>query len=102
MTVAEMLQRMTSRELTEWQVYSNLEPWGEEREDLRSGMATSPLLNIQMGKKGKKSKPSDWIMDFVDAPEEQTDEDMKLILQGFVARRKADRERAERVKGTGK
>ncbi len=37
---------MTWREYVEWQEYYQVEPWGEERDDLRSGILTSVLANV--------------------------------------------------------
>jgi hypothetical protein len=47
----ELLQRMSSRELTEWMCYFALEPWGEERADLRTGILSSLLANIHRDEK---------------------------------------------------
>ena len=46
MTVAELLSRTTSRELSEWMVYYELEPFGEERADLRAGIVASTVANV--------------------------------------------------------
>lgn len=35
-TVAELGRRMSSRELSEWQLYEELEPFGERRADYRT------------------------------------------------------------------
>lgn len=45
MTVAELLDRMSSREFSEWMAYSQIEPFGEERADLRQAMTTSAIHN---------------------------------------------------------
>jgi len=36
MTVAELGRRMSSREMSEWQVYEAIEPFGERRADYRA------------------------------------------------------------------
>jgi hypothetical protein len=41
----EMLQRISSRELTGWMAYYRFKPFGEERADLRSGIAASAIVN---------------------------------------------------------
>ena len=97
MTVAEMLRRMSSRELSEWQAYFNLEPWGEERADLRAGMSTAPLLNLWIKKGKRRAKPSDWIMRF--GPKEPQDpEEMAMMLRGLAAAAKAANKRRQRHK----
>ena len=40
-----MLSRMSSEELTEWQLYSQIEPFGEDRADLRAGVVASTVAN---------------------------------------------------------
>jgi hypothetical protein len=56
MTVEEMLERMSWQEFLEWQEYYGLEPFGEERADLRSGIVASVLANVNRDPK-KRSKP---------------------------------------------
>lgn len=89
MTVREMLSRMSSSEFSEWMAYYNIEPFGPIREDLRAGMIAAPLLNIWVPRGGTRAKPSDWIMRFDKAAEEQDWETMKAMLQGFTAAMKA-------------
>ena len=46
MTVGELLGRISSRELTEWRAYCGIEPFGEERADLRAGIVASTVANV--------------------------------------------------------
>jgi len=46
MTVAEMLARMSSRELTEWMMYYQMEPFGTDVDMYGHAMTTSTLMNI--------------------------------------------------------
>ena len=46
MTVSELLSRVSSHELTEWQAYYGLEPFGEDRADLRAGIVASTVANV--------------------------------------------------------
>jgi hypothetical protein len=45
MTRGELLDRMDSRELTAWQLFSAIEPIGDRRADLRAAMIASVLAN---------------------------------------------------------
>lgn len=45
MTVAELLDRMSSAELSEWMAFYSIEPFGEERADLRQALTTSAVHN---------------------------------------------------------
>jgi hypothetical protein len=40
-----MLASMSSRLLSEWMVFAQLEPFGEERADLRAGIVASTIAN---------------------------------------------------------
>lgn len=51
MTREELLCRITARELVEWMAYYELEPWGEERADLRAAIVASTIANIFRGKR---------------------------------------------------
>ena len=50
MTVSELKQRMSGREFFRWIAYSVIEPWGEERADLRAAMIASTIANVNRGK----------------------------------------------------
>lgn len=56
MTVGELLARISSRELTEWMAYAQVEPFGEERGDLRAGIVASTIANVNRDTK-KRRKP---------------------------------------------
>lgn len=66
MTVGELLGRISSQELTEWMAYSQVEPWGEDRADLRAGIVAATVANAQRDKKRKHSpyKAKDFIPQF--------------------------------------
>jgi hypothetical protein len=63
-TVEELLARISSRELTEWMAYFAIDPFGEERADLRAGIVASTLVNVNRGKRGKAAKPRDFMPSF--------------------------------------
>jgi len=64
MTVGELLSRVSSRELTEWQAYYGIEPFGEERSDLRAGIVAATTANAFRGKGAKPFKPQDFMPGF--------------------------------------
>lgn len=59
-----MLAQMTSRQFAEWQAYYRLEPWGEERADLRSGIIAATFANAHRAKGAKPAKAEDFMPDF--------------------------------------
>jgi len=62
--VAELLARISSRELAEWMAYFEIDPFGEERADLRAGIVASTVANSQRGRRGTAFKPKDFMPKF--------------------------------------
>jgi len=82
-----MLRRMSSSEFCEWQAYYNIDPFGSEREDLRAGAMTSPLINMWLKSGSKKTKASDWIMKFGERAEQAPDT-IKNVFKALARRGK--------------
>jgi hypothetical protein len=55
-TVSELQARMSSREFAEWIEFYGLEPFGEERADVRSAIVASTIANANRDAK-KRKKP---------------------------------------------
>jgi len=68
-----LLERISSLELSEWMAYAQLEPFGEERADLRAGIVASVFANANRDpkKKGHPYQPKDFMPDFDAESEEQ-------------------------------
>lgn len=61
MTVAELGQRMSSAELTEWMAFNNIEPFGPLGAWERAGVLAAIAVNTTPRKKGAKPvKPDDF------------------------------------------
>lgn len=86
-TVREAQRRCDAREFNEWLAYYRLEPWGEERDDLRSGIVASVIANCFRGKGQKAFKPKDFMPRF-DKPEEP---DWRATKSLFKAAQSAQR-----------
>jgi len=80
MTVEELLKRITSKELSEWQAFYNIEPFGEERMDLRFALMTANLLAPHV-KKGSRLNVKDFLLTFKEK-KPMSDELMQQILKG--------------------
>jgi hypothetical protein len=93
-TVAELLERLDSYELTEWMAYEALEPFGEERADMRAGIIASTIANVNRGKGQKPFSPTDFMPFSQGASEEQQLADTRSALMALKSQYKA-------VKGTG-
>ena len=52
-----MLAGMSALDVAEWAAYFELEPWGEDRADLRAGIVASAIANVH----GVKSVPADFM-----------------------------------------
>lgn len=46
-------------ELIEWMAYERIEPFGEERADVRSAINTATLVNVNRGRGQRAVSPSD-------------------------------------------
>lgn len=69
------LEHISSKEFAEWQAYYRLEPFGEERADIRAAMICKILADINTPKGKTHAKLEDFMPRF-GAPEPQTPEDM--------------------------
>lgn len=62
MTVDELLDRMSSRELTEWMIYYEMEPFGAARDNLHAGIVAATMANVNRAKGRKPLKPGDFMV----------------------------------------
>jgi hypothetical protein len=77
--VDKMLTELNAKQISEWIAYSNIEPFGEERADLRSAIIACTIANCNRGSNQAAFKVSDFMPKF--EPEEPMSEDaMKKIL----------------------
>ena len=67
MPVRTLEKQMGSDELTEWQAFYQLEPWGDIRADFRAGIIASVLANSHRGSHAPPFSPQDF-MPFVEKP----------------------------------
>ena len=56
-----MLERIDSRELSEWIAYDKTEPIGDVRNDLGAGIISATIANCHRGKKSKAYTPLDFM-----------------------------------------
>ena len=59
--------------------YSQVEPFGEERADLRSAIIACIIANVNRGKDQRPFEVSDFMPKF-DPPKEMTEDEMKMVL----------------------
>ena len=81
MSVRRAQQEIDSAEFAEWMAFNSIEPFGEERADVRSAMICCLLANINRGKGKKAYKISDFMLDFGRKKTDQQDwREMKAIF----------------------
>jgi hypothetical protein len=85
--VDKMLSEISFRQLLEWETFSQLEPFDEERADVRSAHIVSMIANTNRNPK-KRSKPwplEDFIIPFGDSEKREKPrkswQHMKMIAQ---------------------
>lgn len=61
MTVGEMLDRMSAAEYATWMAVARIEPMGEYRADLRAGIVSSTIFNMNRGKSTAARSPKDFM-----------------------------------------
>lgn len=71
-SVRELLARFGADELTEWLAFYQIEPFGDYRADVRSGVVAATFANANRGKDAKPFTPEDF-MPFVERPEPVND-----------------------------
>jgi hypothetical protein len=99
MPVGELLARMPEREFLEWMAFYRIEPWGDERADLRAGVIASTVANVSgTVRKGQRPyRPGDFALKFGGAPAayEAADDDPEAAIDKRRTVAKATREMFE-------
>jgi hypothetical protein len=82
MTRSELMTRISAREFVEWRAYYSLEPFGAERDAAHAGVISATVANFYgFRKPGDVFKPSDFMVDYLDAPEPEPSEEQREKLQ---------------------
>ena len=80
-----MLNRIDSKELSEWAAFYSLEPFGYIRSDLQAGIISSTIANCNRQKNSRSFKPTDF-MPFGEhtKPKTMSGEEMKAVMMGIA------------------
>jgi hypothetical protein len=77
-----VLANHTSKELSELQVYEQVEPFGERRADIRTALVCQLLANINRSEKTKPFELEDFILSFDEVePHVQTADEIESIFK---------------------
>ena len=84
MSVRRAQAEIDSREFSEWIAYHGLEPFGEERADLRAGIVAATVANVHRGRGQRALKPADFMPKPPQRPRRQSLEDMRRTMEAFA------------------
>ncbi|MFW6034562.1 MAG: phage tail assembly protein T [bacterium] len=85
MTVADLLGRISSRELAEWMAYERaFGPLGGERGDYQAALVAQTVANANRGKKQRVRKLSDFLLRW--SRQRQSPQQQLEIMRRVVAR----------------
>jgi hypothetical protein len=83
-TVRELLHGMDAAELQEWVAYYELDPWTQDRADLRAGIVAATVANANSTK--GKFRPADFMVDYAKRHREpKTPEQLKDMARIITA-----------------
>ncbi len=77
-----LLQSLTSRQFAEWMAFYSLDPFGDQRADLRAGIVAATMNNRWRQKNENPMQPSEF-MPFKEV-HEQTPEEMQRQLRSIL------------------
>lgn len=79
-----MLAGLSSSQFDEWMQYAAVEPFGEERGDLRAGIVASVIANVHRRKNARAFRPSDFMPTF-ERKKMTWQQQMQVLKAGFTA-----------------
>ena len=85
-TKAEAKARCSIREFRDWQIYSVVEPFGDDRLDWNFALLAAHLLNIQLGRGSRPITPDELRLRFGGERRRQTRNEMLAAFRTFAAR----------------
>jgi hypothetical protein len=82
--VDAMLEGMSARSLNEWAAYAGLEPWGEDRADLRAGIVAATIANVHR-RKGRAYSAKDFMPRFGPRRRQSAEEINSVLIAAMMA-----------------
>lgn len=80
------MDRISSRELDEWAALGVVEPWGQDREDIRAAIIWATLVNTHIAKASQAVKPEQFIQALSPQPEPTEQGSAEVLLAKTMAR----------------
>lgn len=78
MTVAELLARISSRELTEWMAFSQVEPFGADAYYLGHAITASTVVNVNRKPKSKAHSVEEFMPKFKKKKKQSTEQMIQI------------------------
>jgi hypothetical protein len=81
-----LLECLTSKQLSDWEVFYAIEPFGEEADYYRTGLLCANLINIKLKKDAKHLTPHDFMPSLYEGErslKKQTVDDMQQLLSSM-------------------
>ena len=72
----------------EWKCFFRVDPWDQDRADLRSGILAAIICNMFAGKGAERAKPQDFLLSEKRPPKpprRQTSAEVAAVLEGIIA-----------------
>jgi len=85
-TRAELLQSISSYDLSEAMAYASIEPFGYHRKDLSIAILSALTANINRGKNQKAFSPIDF-MAYMEKPKEDEEKKLRSSLSHLVVKK---------------
>lgn len=96
-TVEQLLEEISSEELTEWKAYQKLEPFGSMIENYQRANIAAILYNSNVTKKGKLVSTEHYMLGdsghLIGKPKKQSTSQMKKILMAMNPIRRKKRKK---------
>lgn len=86
-----MLERISSRELSEWMAYYRLEPFGQERDNLHAGMMAAAVYNVNRAKNQQAIGAEEFLINLQPEEEAKTPQEIFGMLRTWALLNKAPR-----------
>lgn len=95
MTVAELLERISSRELSEWMAFETLEPFGYVRDNMHAGIVAAAVVNMARDpKKSRAVGPGDFVIEPPDEKPPMTEKQVYNVFRTWALAAQAQANRA--------
>ncbi len=82
-TVEELLGVISSRELTEWIAFDQVEPFGDRRGDLQAGVVAATVANVNRAKGARAYNVTDFVPEYGRKDEEVDAEALTMQQVGL-------------------